>query len=123
MPLVIHYKKTECGNFKRETLVSRKNGSNNIGNHGELCSPKFAKISVRKQHGSEKNSVSLGQGPKDTAIAEIDSISENRPKQNKVVRDKPRHKVKKHKRLRGDGRLPKKTGKGILRVSAWRREA
>lgn len=108
--------------YSREVLLVRTpSGANGIGPKGQLSHPTLAKISDKRQAKSNRLSTEIGQGPKDKGLRKLDEIAENQSTGG-VKRNAKRHKPKRHRRLKGDGRLPKKTHRGVFKVSAWRAE-
>ena len=106
--------------YTREVLLIRVNGSKNIGNKGEINLHDIGDPRDKKQGQSNSASKSVGQGPKDKALEKLDEIADNQSIPAESKETPQRHKPAKHRRLKGDGRLPPKTGKGFFKVSAWR---
>lgn len=92
-----------------------------VGDLGELSGPERGKVG-RKQCGSDKNSTRVGQGPKDRGLEKLDNIAENRKPVDKTpfrVKDRKRKKPSR-RATKGNGRLVKGRGRGLLRVQAIR---
>jgi len=105
--------------YSREVLLVRTpSGANGIGPKGQLSHPALAKISDKRQAKSNRLSTEIGQGPKDKGLRKLDEIAEN-ASTGGVKRNAKRHEPAHYQPLKGDGRLPPKTGKGIFKTSAW----
>ena len=105
--------------YSREVLLVRTpSGANGIGKRGELSRPDLAKISDKRQNKSNRLSTEIGQGPKDKKLRKLDEIAESQTTGG-VKRNPERHEPAEYQPLKGDGRLPPKTGKGIFKTSAW----
>ena len=105
--------------YTREVLFVNVNGGKNVGSKGQINQYDIGEPSDKRQGQSNSASKSVGQGPKDKALRKLDEIAKSQSTGG-VKHNARRHKPTKHKPLRGDGRLPSRTGKGVLRVSAWR---